>query len=158
MLTPTDKAAIEGLIELGNKFRPGRWMTVSDWNRYAVMEENHPHERFVCTFNQKPVSMQGRKIDPVEYCGADRTTAEFIAAAKNALPALQRLLAGETREADKPAGVPVSELLDLHNWCREQVEVIARNPCAPAVVGEAYDEAANRLYKLISRHQDPHHG
>lgn len=90
-----DTEALKALVALAQKFRSGRWMTVSDWNRYAVMEENHPHERFVCTFNQKPVSMQGRKLDPVDYCGADRTTAEFIAAAKNAIPALERMLASQ---------------------------------------------------------------
>lgn len=50
-------------------------------------------------------------------------------------------------------GVPETELMELHNWCREQATAIALNPYATAVVGEAYDIVANRITALLERHK-----
>ena len=105
-MTPTDKAAIEGLIQ--------KWRS-----------------KFV-TYNAAGIPVNP-SLDR-EHCAAELEQA------------LQRLLAGETREVDKPAGVPVSELENmLRTWGNtEHYNMLI--------------DLLDALRVLIAKYKDPHHG
>lgn len=88
-MTPTDKAAIEGLIELGNRMRAVDKAAAAAWNQPTDTE----HDR---------LSLE-----------ADKLFEEFAHASEAALPALQRLLAEETREVD---ACPVDGDWRISDW------------------------------------------
>ena len=64
------------------------------------------------------------------------------------------LMATDVRRASapKPPAEWMAQLNELHAWLREQVTVLALNPHSDMRIGEAYDEAANRLQAIIARH------